>query len=71
MGDTMFAGENPIFDNPSNVVHMAIERSNVSGVSEMTEMIRVTRGYTSMANLQQKQDQLRRDAIKRLGDLNA
>ncbi|MGJ8527645.1 flagellar basal-body rod protein FlgF [Maritalea sp.] len=71
VGDTMFAGENPIFDNPSSLVHMAIERSNVSGVSEMTEMIRVTRAYTSMASLQQKQDELRRTAIKRLGDLNA
>jgi len=70
-GDTMFSGENPIFDNPSSIVHMAIERSNVSGVNEMTEMIRVTRAYTSMANLQQKQDELRRNAIKRLGDLNA
>jgi len=70
-GDTMFSGENPIFDNQSHVVQMAIERSNVSGVSEMSEMIRVTRAYTSMANLQQKQDDLRRSAIKRLGDLNA
>jgi len=70
-GDTMFSGENPILDNPSSIVHMAIERSNVSGVNEMTEMIRVTRAYTSMANLQQKQDELRRNAIKRLGDLNA
>lgn len=70
-GDTMFSGENPIYDNQSSLVHMAIERSNVSGVGEMTEMIRVTRAYTSMANLQQKQDELRRNAIKRLGDLNA
>jgi len=70
-GDTTFSGENPIFDNASHLVHKALERSNVSGVSEMTEMIRVTRAYTSMANLQQKQDELRRSAIKRLGDLKA
>jgi len=71
VGDTMFSGENPIFDNPSALIHKSLERSNVSGVNEMTEMIRVTRAYTSMANLQQKQDELRRGAIKRLGDLNA
>lgn len=70
-GDTMFSGEDPIFDNSSLVVHMAIERSNVSGVSEMTEMIRVTQAYTSISNLQKRQDELRRDAIKKLGNLNA
>jgi flagellar basal-body rod protein FlgF len=70
-GDTIFAGENPIFDNESRVIHMAVEQSNVSGVAEMTEMIRVTRAYSSIANLQQRQDELRRDAIKKLGNLNA
>lgn len=70
-GDTIFAGENPIFDNDSRVIHMAVEQSNVSGVAEMTEMIRVTRAYSSIANLQQRQDELRRDAIKKLGNLNA
>ncbi|WP_299343837.1 flagellar basal-body rod protein FlgF [uncultured Maritalea sp.] len=70
-GDTMFSGENPIYDNSSHIAHKAIERSNVSGVSEMTEMIRVTRAYTSLASLQTKQDELRRTAIKRLGDLSA
>lgn len=70
-GDTMFSGENPIFDNPSRLVHMAIERSNVSGVSEMTEMIRVTKAYESIASLQQRQDELRRSAIQKLGDTRA
>jgi len=71
VGDTMFSGENPIFDNQSNIIHMAIERSNISGVTEMTEMIRVTRAYTSLASMQTKQDDLRRSAIKRLGDINS
>ena len=70
-GDTLFKGENPIFDNNSMIAHMSVERSNVSGVSEMAEMIRVTRAYTSLANLQKRQDDLRRDAIKKLGNLNA
>ena len=34
------------------------------------EMIRVTRAYESMANLARNQDDLRRDAIQRLGSAN-
>ncbi|MCF4098813.1 flagellar basal-body rod protein FlgF [Maritalea mediterranea] len=70
-GDTMFSGENPIYDNPSRFVQMAIERSNVSGVSEMTEMIRVTKAYESISGMQQRQDELRRTAIRKLGDTKA
>jgi flagellar basal-body rod protein FlgF len=55
----------------TRVTQGAIERSNVSGVSEMTEMIRVSRAYESIANQMQKQDEMRRTAIQRLGDANA
>ncbi|MNF11009.1 flagellar basal body rod protein FlgF [compost metagenome] len=48
-----------------------VERSNVSGVTEMAEMIRVQRAYESAASLAQKQDDMRRNAIQRLGDANA
>ena len=48
-----------------------IERSNVSGVAEMAEMIRVTNAYQSIASLTERQDELRRSAIQRLGDANA
>lgn len=51
----------------TKVTQGAIERSNVSGVSEMTEMIRVSRAYESIANTMQKQDEMRRSAIQRLG----
>ncbi len=49
----------------------AIERSNVSGVAEMTEMIRVQRAYESLANSMKSQDELRRSAIQKLGELSA
>lgn len=55
----------------TTVTQGAIERSNVSGVSEMTEMIRVSRAYESIANTMQKQDDMRRTAIQRLGEANA
>ena len=70
-GDTMFAGGTPLPATATRVVQGALERSNVSGVGEMTEMIRVTRAYSSLADLINKQDELRRSAIQRLGDMQA
>ena len=49
----------------------AVERSNVSGVAAMAEMIRVQRAYQSLAGLMEKQNDLRTSAVKRLGDMNA
>ena len=49
----------------------AIEKSNVSGVSEMTEMIRVQRAYQSLTSMMQRQDDIRRSAIEKLGSLRA
>lgn len=70
-GDTMFAGAQPIAAQSTRIVQGALERSNVSGVAGMTEMIRVTQAYTSLADLMNKQDELRRSAIQRLGDAQA
>ncbi|WP_417582442.1 flagellar basal-body rod protein FlgF [Pelagibacterium sp.] len=70
-GDTMFAGGTPLANGSTRVIQGALERSNVSGVSEMSEMIRVTRAYSSLADLINKQDELRRSAIQRLGDTQA
>lgn len=55
----------------TTVTQGAIERSNVSGVAQMTEMIRVSRAYESIAGTMQKQDDMRRTAIQRLGEANA
>lgn len=70
-GDTMFTGGTPREAQATAVIQGAIERSNVSGIAEMSEMIRVTRAYTSLADLMNKQDELRRNAIQRLGDAQA
>lgn len=70
-GDTLFAGGNPLNAQATSVVQGATERSNVSGITEMAEMVRVTRAYTSLADLIQRQDDLRRSAIQRLGDMQA
>jgi len=70
-GFNLWAGGTPQPATATRLVQGAIERSNVSGVGEMTEMIRVSRAYESLANLMDKQNDLRRSAIQKLGELNA
>jgi flagellar basal-body rod protein FlgF len=52
-------------------VQGSIERSNVSGVTEMAQMIRVERAYQQIADMMQRQDDIRSSAIQKLGSLAA
>jgi flagellar basal-body rod protein FlgF len=70
-GDNLFVGGTPAVAVATRVVQGAIEKSNVSGVTEMTEMIRVQRAYQSVAAMMERQDDIRRAAIEKLGTLNA
>jgi flagellar basal-body rod protein FlgF len=70
-GSNLFSGGEPLVNANTRAMQGHVERSNVSGVSEMAEMIRVQRAYESAASLAQKQDEMRRSAIQRLGDANA
>jgi flagellar basal-body rod protein FlgF len=70
-GDNLFVGGTPLPATATRVVQGAIERSNVSGVAEMSEMIRVQRAYQSVAAMMERQDDVRRSAIQKLGTLNA
>lgn len=70
-GANLYAGGTPVAATNTRVMQGFIERSNVSGVAEMAEMIRVTNAYQSIASLSERQDDLRRSAIQRLGDTNA
>jgi flagellar basal-body rod protein FlgF len=47
----------------------SIEKSNVSGVAEMSRMMEVMRIYSQMASLTQQQGDLRKTAIERLADV--
>lgn len=50
----------------------ALERSNVSAVTEMTRLVEVNRAYASATSAVERIDELRRTAIERLGaDLRA
>ncbi|UYO01337.1 MAG: flagellar basal-body rod protein FlgF [Devosia sp.] len=70
-GANLFSGGTPIAATGTRAMQGFVERSNVSGVAEMAELIRVTRAYESVASLTQRQDEMRRSAIQRLGDANA
>jgi len=70
-GSNLYAGGTPVAATRTGVMQGFIEKSNVSGVTEMADMIRVQRAYESAASLATKQDELRRSAIQRLGDANA
>ena len=70
-GNNLFAGGTPVAATNTKAMQGFVEKSNVSGVSEMAEMIRVTRAYESTASMTQRQDELRRTAIQRLGEANA
>lgn len=70
-GDNLYSGGTPGPATRTRVVQGAIEKSNVSGVAEMTEMIRVQRAYQSLASMMQRQDEIRSAAIRRLASLSA
>jgi flagellar basal-body rod protein FlgF len=70
-GSNLWSGGTPVAATNTRIIQGAIEGSNVSGVTEMAEMIRVQRAYQSLATLMEKQNDLRGSAIKRLGDMNA
>lgn len=70
-GDNYYSGPAGNPATKTQVVQGSIERSNVSGVSAMADMIRVERAYQTLANMMQRQDDLRNTAVQRLGDVTA
>lgn len=70
-GSNLFSGGTPVPATATRVLQGSVERSNVSGITEMSELIRVSRSYESLSSLMQRQDELRRTAIQRLGDATA
>jgi flagellar basal-body rod protein FlgF len=56
-------------DTKSTVRQGFVEKSNVNVVSEMANMIQVTRAYSEIANILQQQSDLHRNAIEKLSDV--
>jgi len=71
IGDNLFAGEAPQAAERIRVLQGAVEKSNVSGVVEMTRMIEITRNYTTVSKMLSDGDDLLRKAIERLGSVQA
>lgn len=70
-GSNLYAGGAPVAATRTRVEQGAIEKSNVSGVTEMAQMIRVQRMYETLATLMQQQNQLRSTAVQQLGTTTA
>ncbi len=70
-GDNYFSGPAGTPATQTQVIQGSIEKSNVSGVTTMADMIRVERAYQQLATLMQQQSDLRTTAVQRLGDINA
>ena len=55
-------------DKTARLESSALERSNVNSVGEISRMIEITRSYTTLAQMIQKTDELRRSTLSRLVD---
>lgn len=76
--ETLVRTENNLFEGGNfqaaerpGVMQGFIEKSNVKGVSEVARMIEIQRAYERLANQIKRQDEIRRDAIRKLGKLEA
>ncbi len=70
VGGTLFrTDEPPQPADTARIVQGAYEQSNVQPVRELTRMIQTTRAYMTTARMVEKMNELRRDAIDKLGTL--
>jgi flagellar basal-body rod protein FlgF len=60
-------GEQP--DTKSHVVQGALEKSNVNGVAEISRMIEISRSYSQVAALMQRQNDVGQNAIDKLAEV--
>lgn len=65
------AGETAEPAQNARLMQGMVEKSNVNAVLEMTRMIETIRAYTSIAKNLEKTQELREDAISRLGNTNS
>ena len=71
VGETLYSGQNPTPATLPEVTQGRIEKSNVNGVVEITNMINVQRSYQAIAAMMKQTDDLRKNAISTLGQVNA
>ena len=70
-GKSLFIGENPVAVEDPSIMGGHVEQSNVHGVVEISRMIEVSRSYGSLSKALKATNDLRENAIDKLGRLNA
>lgn len=71
VGSNMFMSmEQPIAAPTARISQGTIEKSNVRPVVQLTRMMEVTRAYTSLANVMERQQDMRTNAIRKLAETN-
>ncbi|MET0313793.1 MAG: flagellar basal-body rod protein FlgF [Hansschlegelia sp.] len=73
-GGSLFSTDSqPTDATPATIrlIQGAIEKSNVRPVLEMSRLVEVTRSYSTVSAMLDKQDDMRRTAIERLADVPA
>jgi flagellar basal-body rod protein FlgF len=71
-GNNNFVAPAGVAANPATNVRLMqgyLEKSNVSGVVEMSRLIEITRSYAEVANLLQQQGDLHKTAIQQLAEI--
>ncbi|MCB1507585.1 MAG: flagellar basal-body rod protein FlgF [Hyphomicrobiaceae bacterium] len=71
VGNNLLTGEDPQPSEFGRVMQGVIEGSNVQPISEISRMIEIQRAYEMQARMVRDADGLRRNAIERLGSLDA
>lgn len=72
VGDNLYdASVAPTTPSYANVKQGSLERSNVSGIDEMTRLIDVQRSYERLVLMMRQQNELSSKAIDRLGGMSA
>jgi flagellar basal-body rod protein FlgF len=65
------AGVTPTQDTTSSLMQGSVEKSNVSGVVEITRLIEISRAYQQVATLLQQQSDMHKNAIQQLANVPA
>lgn len=64
---TLTSNQTPITATDAQVRQGFLESSNVNPMTEITNLVRINRAYTTLANIVDQNSQLNRSAVERLG----
>lgn len=71
VGENLFTHPDPLPVTQTRVFQGSLEQSNVSGITEVTHLIEITRAYESVTKIMKDMDDLRTKAIQTLGSVEA